>query len=46
MAIVKATTHFRDPDELARVSEEVGEAMAGLEIDKLEPAELMQARGW
>jgi pyridoxal 5'-phosphate synthase pdxS subunit len=45
-AIVKATTHFNDPDELARVSEEVGEAMPGLEIDKLEPAALMQERGW
>ncbi len=45
-AIVRATTHFRDPGELARVSEEVGEPMVGLEIDKLEPAELMQARGW
>ncbi|HEX9733341.1 MAG TPA: pyridoxal 5'-phosphate synthase lyase subunit PdxS [Thermoanaerobaculia bacterium] len=45
-AIVKATTHFRDPHELARVSEEVGEPMPGLEIDKLEAAELLQARGW
>ena len=45
-AIVKAATHYKDPAELARVSEEVGEPMAGLEIDKIEPAERMQERGW
>lgn len=45
-AIVKAATHFNDPDELARVSEEVGEAMKGLEIDRLAPEERMQERGW
>jgi len=46
MAIVKAATHFNDPDELARISEEVGEPMAGLEIDRIEPAARMQERGW
>ncbi len=45
-AIVKATTHFSDPDELARVSEEVGEPMPGLEMGDIEPAALMQERGW
>ena len=31
-AIVQATTHFKDPDVLVRVSEDLGEAMVGLEI--------------
>ncbi len=45
-AIVRATTHFNDPDELAKISEDVGEPMPGLEISQLEPAEMMQGRGW
>jgi pyridoxal 5'-phosphate synthase pdxS subunit len=45
-AIVQATTHFKDPDVLARVSEELGEAMAGLETAKLAKDELLQTRGW
>jgi len=45
-AIVQATTHFKDPDVLARVSEELGEAMVGLETSKLEEKDLLQTRGW
>jgi pyridoxal 5'-phosphate synthase pdxS subunit len=45
-AIVQATTHFRDPDALARVSEELGEAMPGLELSKLGPEERLATRGW
>ncbi|HSF06931.1 MAG TPA: pyridoxal 5'-phosphate synthase lyase subunit PdxS [Methylomirabilota bacterium] len=45
-AIVQATTHFKDPDVLARVSEELGEAMVGLETSKLAKEELLQTRGW
>jgi pyridoxal 5'-phosphate synthase pdxS subunit len=45
-AIVQATTHFRDPDALAKVSEELGEAMPGLELSKLGPEERLAARGW
>jgi pyridoxal 5'-phosphate synthase pdxS subunit len=45
-AIVQATTHFKDADVLARVSEELGEAMPGLEISKLGEKDLMQTRGW
>jgi pyridoxal 5'-phosphate synthase pdxS subunit len=45
-AIVQATTHHRDPDVLARVSEELGEAMVGLETSKLPAGELLQTRGW
>src|SRR4029453_12168320 len=36
-AIVEATTHFRDPEILARVSAGLGEAMRGLEGSALAP---------
>jgi pyridoxal 5'-phosphate synthase pdxS subunit len=45
-AIVQATTHYKDPDVLARVSEELGDAMVGLETSKLAKEELLQTRGW
>ncbi len=45
-AIVQATTHFRDAEVLARVSETLGEAMVGLETSKLAAGELLQTRGW
>ncbi len=45
-AIVQATTHYKDPDVLARVSEALGEAMVGLETSKLAKEELLQSRGW
>src|SRR5215468_6338548 len=45
-AIVQATTHYKDPDVLARVSEELGDAMPGIETSKLKDADLLQTRGW
>src|SRR5262247_2609750 len=45
-AIVQATTHFKDPDVLARVSEELGDAMPGIETSKLPKEQLLQTRGW
>jgi len=45
-AIVQATTHFKDADVLARVSEDLGDAMVGLETSKLPEKELLQTRGW
>jgi pyridoxal 5'-phosphate synthase pdxS subunit len=45
-AIVQATTHFKDPDVLVKVSEDLGEAMAGIETSKLPESELLQTRGW
>ena len=44
-AIVEATTHFQDPDALAKVSRNLGEAMQGLDIKEL-GADLLQVRGW
>merc|ERR1719396_271046 len=34
-AIVKAVTHFKDPKVLAEVSEDIGEAMTGINMDHL-----------
>jgi pyridoxal 5'-phosphate synthase pdxS subunit len=45
-AIVKATTHFRDPHILAEVSKGLGEAMPGLEISKISEDSLLSIRGW
>jgi pyridoxal 5'-phosphate synthase pdxS subunit len=45
-AIVKAATFYKDPVKLLEASEELGEAMPGLEISKLADSELMQVRGW
>jgi pyridoxal 5'-phosphate synthase pdxS subunit len=44
-AIVQAVTHFEDPATLAEVSLSLGEAMKGLEIDKIPPAERLAGRG-
>lgn len=45
-AIVQATTHYQDYDLIARLSEDLGEAMKGIEISQLSAAERMQDRGW
>jgi pyridoxal 5'-phosphate synthase pdxS subunit len=45
-AIVEATTHFNDPEILARVSTGLGEAMRGLSAAGLAPEELLETRGW
>jgi pyridoxal 5'-phosphate synthase pdxS subunit len=45
-AIVQATTHYEDADLLARVSENLGEAMVGIDISRLDASELLQTRGW
>jgi pyridoxal 5'-phosphate synthase pdxS subunit len=43
-AIVEATTHFRDPHIVAKVSRGLGTAMPGLEIDQLDVK--LADRGW
>ncbi|MDD3926463.1 MAG: pyridoxal 5'-phosphate synthase lyase subunit PdxS [bacterium] len=45
-AIVDSATHFDDPDVIARASEGIGEAMAGLDICKIPEEELLARRGW
>jgi len=44
-AIVEATTHYKDPAVIARVSENLGEAMVGIGIDEIPDHEMMQTRG-
>ena len=45
-AIVKAATYFNDPVKLLEASEELGEAMRGLDVSKRPESELLQTRGW
>jgi pyridoxal 5'-phosphate synthase pdxS subunit len=45
-AIVEATTYYQDPQILAKVSRGLGEAMPGIEIDRLASEDLLQNRGW
>src|SRR6188472_2531532 len=45
-AIVEATTHYRDAEVLARVSQGLGDAMSGLSAAALAPEELLETRGW
>lgn len=45
-AIVAATTHYADFTVLADVSAQLGDAMPGLEISRIAPADRMQERGW
>ena len=45
-AIVEATTHYEDPEVLIRVSENLGEAMVGIDINTLGEDQLLQTRGW
>ncbi len=45
-AIVEATTHFRNADILARVSENLGEPMVGIGVHTLAPEQQLAGRGW
>ncbi len=45
-AIVKATTHYNDPQAVLEASAELGEAMRGLDVRQLEEKQLLQTRGW
>ena len=44
-AIVEATTYYSDPEKIAKVSRNLGEAMVGINVDTLAPEERMQDRG-
>jgi pyridoxal 5'-phosphate synthase pdxS subunit len=45
-AIVKATTHYNDPEILAEVSRNLGEPMVGRQVTDIPEAELIATRGW
>ncbi len=44
-AIVQATTHYHDADLVAKLSENLGEPMVGIDISKLPEEELLATRG-
>jgi pyridoxal 5'-phosphate synthase pdxS subunit len=45
-AVVKATTHFEDPKAVLEASEELGEAMPGLDVRQMEQKDMLSTRGW
>lgn len=45
-AIVQAVTHYKDAKILAAVSEDLGEAMVGLNVSSMDAKDKMQGRGW
>lgn len=45
-AMVEATTHWDNPEILARISEGLLEAMKGIDISEIPEGRLMQERGW
>ncbi len=45
-SIVKAVTHYNNPQILADISRNLGEAMVGINIDDLPQEQLLASRGW
>jgi len=45
-SIVRAVTHYKDPNVVLDVSRGLGAAMDGIETSTLQPEELLQTRGW
>jgi pyridoxal 5'-phosphate synthase pdxS subunit len=45
-AVVRATTHWDEPEEVLGASRGLAGAMAGLELDRLEEHERLANRGW
>ncbi len=45
-AIVQATTHYDNPDVIAKVSRGLGEAMVGINVDDIPAPHRLAERGW
>jgi pyridoxal 5'-phosphate synthase pdxS subunit len=45
-AVVKATTHFEDAKAVLEASEELGEAMPGIDVRQLDQKDMLSTRGW
>ena len=45
-AIVEATTHYNNPDILAKVSRNLGEPMVGINVSTMPDEERIAERGW
>jgi len=45
-AIVEAVAHYDEPEVIAEVSKDLGDAMPGIEIESIPKEQLLQKRGW
>lgn len=45
-AIVEAVAHYDEPNVIAEVSKDLGDAMIGIEIENIPKDKLLQERGW
>ena len=45
-AIVEAVAHYDEPEKIAEVSRNLGDAMLGIEISTIPKDQLLQERGW
>ena len=45
-AIVEAVAHYDEPEMIAEVSKDLGDAMLGIEIETIPEEQLLQKRGW
>jgi len=45
-AIVEAVAHYKEPEILAEISKNLGDAMHGIEIETLAKEQMLQERGW
>jgi len=45
-AIVEAVAHYDEPEKIAEVSKNLGDAMLGIEISTIPKDQLLQERGW
>jgi pyridoxal 5'-phosphate synthase pdxS subunit len=45
-AIVEAVANYDNPNIIAKTSKDLGDAMPGIEIEKIPKEELLQERGW
>ena len=45
-AIVEAVAHYDEPEVIAEVSKDLGDAMPGIEIETIPEEQLLQKRGW
>jgi len=43
---VQATTHYKNPEILAKVSENLGGPMVGINVSSLSENEQLATRGW
>ena len=45
-AIVEAVKNYNNPDIIAEVSKDLGEAMPGIDVKTLKPEDRYEERGW